>query len=904
LTTDTLTTANPTGSASDGEVEDHRAIVTTLPVTINGFESQQLKDGLLVKWNTASETRNIGFNIWGDSGEPDQTGYTQLTDNIIPSKSQGALDPQEYEVKLPVEFKHFKELAITAIDSQGEEELFGMYSVGQSYGRKNIPNKIDWEDINFKSNQITTKAKRYGNLEATSITTLKAQLKTNHFGMHRVTYEELTNAGYDLKGISTNKIAITLENEAIARRIGKVQQSDLFMFTDSFEAVDSALENTNIGQLVHLNNEPFGPGMFIDFWSKSPNFPDAEYIRNYTYEVNINKNNAIPFEIINLNNEGTINSYQNIESINEDNFYAYSNNSIDPWFAKKLKDYTNEQDKSYKAEFLIDENLLPNSSGITSISLIGGANYPFSPDHQVEIYFNNKLMSTHDFDGLTSIQLNVPIPTGDILEGVNTVEIKLSSGTQAPYDLVLVDKVNLSYSKYSTLDNNILNIKDQQLSKNLSVILSATTNTSEIITYSSNTNNVLRLHEHKIQPNNTATISNNLNSSNYWISTSGKLHKVASINTIVKDDLLDQAADFLIIAHPTFIPASNQSDHPLNRYIQHRQAQGWSIKTVAIDEIQSQYSGGMPLPDALTRYLKATNEDSGFSHVLLVGSDSYDYLNRLGINSMSFIPTKYASTLYIPHTPSDQLLTDLDNDGISDKAIGRWPVRTMSDLNSIVGKTLEWDTDRDIDAIFVTDTQDSNNSSFELQSQRLIELFTANNWQPEKLIEIYTDQMDGSNGVSQEDQVREKLFTDWGSNKSLTSFIGHGSPTQWSRSGILNADDIDGLFNDTTPTLIGTLTCYTSYFVSPLTNTLSHRLLNGSDDKNNGAIAVHGASTLSSYAGNELFAREVLLHQLEGKTLGESVLEARKQASINGYVNQVRNWILLGDPTIIVKYDE
>ena len=90
-------------------------------------------------------------------------------------------------------------------------------------------------------------------------------------------------------------------------------------------------------------------------------------------------------------------------------------------------------------------------------------------------------------------------------------------------------------------------------------------------------------------------------------------------------------------------------------------------------------------------------------------------------------------------------------------------------------------------------------------------------------------------------------------NNSLTSFIGHGSPTQWSRSGILNARDIDDLLNQTTPTLIGTLTCYTSYFVSPHTNTLSHRLLNGSDDIVNGAIAVHGASSLSSYASNELF---------------------------------------------------
>ena len=55
----------------------------------------------------------------------------------------------------------------------------------------------------------------------------------------------------------------------------------------------------------------------------------------------------------------------------------------------------------------------------------------------------------------------------------------------------------------------------------------------------------------------------------------------------------------------------------------------------------------------------------------------------------------------------------------------------------------------------------NNNGSFELQSQRLIDLFTENNWDQDKLIEIYTDQMDNSNGISQEDQVRQQLFGHW-----------------------------------------------------------------------------------------------------------------------------------------------
>lgn len=897
LTTDALTINDPTGSASDGEVEDFTTTVTTLPVSINGFESKKLSDGLLVKWNTASETRNIGFYLWGSNGD-DNAGFVRLSKQLIPTKSMGALDPQQYEIKLPSKYKNYTNLAISAVDTQGEEELFGLYDTGSIYGRENLPSAIDWQDINHKMLNSFKSVKGTVSFSKSQINTLKAQLKTNQYGMHRISYEELLNAGFDLFGTNIETIAVTLNNQAIARRIGSTPTTNgNIIYSDSFEPYNSSPTESGFGLDSYTNSGEFGPGMFIDFWVSPPAFPDAEYINNYTYEISTNKNLVLPIELRRLSSSDTTSSYQKKITINENNQYSFTNSSPDAWYAKMLRDYASEQDKIYQVTFDVGTDLITGIDGQLNLKLIGGSDLPINPDHQVKILFNGNELVTHDFDGLNAIELNLSLPSEFIRIGSNTAEVRLTSGTQASFDLVLVDEVQLSYTKKATLTNGFLQLERQLINSDFTV---NDTNSANLIAYSLGQDKQLKLLEYTLLPENSAKFAHNSSQANYWISTPDQLHQVSNINTIQSNDLLAGAAEYLIIAHQAFMPDNSSQDHALNRYIQHRQAQGWQTKLVSINDIQAQYGGGMALPGALTSYLRTADSAFDYSHVLLIGSDSYDYMDRLDLQSISFIPTQYAVTSYIPHTPSDQLLFDLDSDGISDKAFGRWPVRSMANLDSIVDKTIQWDNISNTNAVFVTDTEDGNSSAFKNQSQRLIDLFDADNWN-QGITQIYTDQMDTSNGASAATQVRQQLFELWENSKTLTSFIGHGSPTQWSRSGILNADDVDDVFNNGTPTLIGTLTCYTSYFVSPRTNTLAHQLLNGSAGNANGAVAVHGAASLSAYSSNELFAKEVLNQQLSGKTLGEAVQQARLQARANGYNDQVINWTLLGDPTIVIN---
>ena len=59
--------------------------------------------------------------------------------------------------------------------------------------------------------------------------------------------------------------------------------------------------------------------------------------------------------------------------------------------------------------------------------------------------------------------------------------------------------------------------------------------------------------------------------------------------------------------------------------------------------------------------------------------------------------------IFLYSTPTDSLIADLDGDEIQDLAIGRWPVRTTSDLNTIINKTSDYSSNTPSTALMVAE---------------------------------------------------------------------------------------------------------------------------------------------------------------------------------------------------------
>lgn len=880
------------GSASDGEVEDYLISNSTLPVSIHSFDSIYSPQGLHVFWETASETRNAGFNIWGNiDGQ-----FKKLNTSMIPSNAKDALSPEKYEIIIPdVKANQVTSLVMSTIDIKGKEKVYDSFEVSEVYGLHKSPALIDWQkigeqvDVNMnqkgfvKTSTGWKQSNKHASTKLKNVNELFVNAHIEQNNMQRISFEDLLLAGMDLTGVNVDDIAVTLKDQAVARSIVHI---------DSIPHPDVVFENSFNAE---IDQSVFGPGFAIDFWAQKPELPGALYIENQVYRVEVNSELASDVQYKNSHQGKTMDSYKLTQLFSEENYYHSASPSTNPWSAKLLK----ASDSTYQVDMQVPENWISNQPSQLVATVTGLTDLEANPDHQVSLNLNGQQVNLTTFDGRQSLNITANLSAGIINAGNNQLSTELTDGTEALFDMVMVENMGLIYDMPLIANSNLLIMNNQQ---DIEYFQASGFDSQIVSGYGLSQSGDLYNLDVKTLTDDKYSISGLAEiDASYWISTQNKFNSPTLATALVKDDLVADVAEFLIIAHPAFMPVDENEVHPLNEFINTRQSQGWTVRLISILDIQSQY-GGMATPEALNKFIKSADLAFDFSHVLLVGGDSYDYHNNLGLGSLSFIPTAYIETEIVKHSPNDQVMMDVDADGVADKSIGRWPVRTMNDLTAIVQKTFDWENNLAADqtVAWVVDKQDSDTMSLKLQANRVLDKLSG--WNQDV---INYDLMVPTNGFSQADLTRDALFNSLENGKTFTSFNGHASPTTWSQSRILSASDIVDLDNSGLPTVVIALACYTNYFVSPYADSLSNMLMNSTLDDNGqvvegvytGAAAIHGAITLSDYAQNEIISKIILERQLLGDSIGDAISYARN--NINHEVR--KTWTLLGDPTLQVQ---
>lgn len=880
----------PYGTALDGEIEDHTIEPETLPVSISHFESRQTRAGLEISWTTVSETENIGFYLWGDSGD----GLDLLHPDLIPSAAIDFATPQHYSITLPVRAA-VDQLAITAVDTRGREKMYGLYPTGQSHGRMGVAAPVDWADIRRQTDhrlaQLGVERTAGELLGRRSVAQPQAaDFAALERGMQTVSHADLLDAGLDLSGVPVSHIAVTLKGQPVPRHI-----------------VQPAPARGGLSSRAEIGPQAtFGPGSRIEFWGEEPGLPDALYVENYVYRILVDSARARSAEQhpTARNMPGPDMNRIHTVTIDENLGYNPVNPNPDPFYAARLRD-NNSPQSSYTVTIPVDPRADLYYPVELSVRVGGETDMAVSPDHHVRLSVNGHTVKDDYFDGVVSHEVKLNLPAGVIQSGANQITVSAPGGTAAVHDFFYVDTVSLSYVLQAVAENDAVLIKPAGSDGSIGAY--GFTNPGAALSgYAWNGQRLWRL-DAQTWGRGGAAVPRlpGADQTEYWISTAEALHRPEPVRAVAANTLFDTLgqADLVVIAHPAFMPGSEREQHPLNTWLDHRRGQGWKPVLVDILEIQNHYGGGMPLADAVRGFLIDADQHWDFDHVLLVGDGTYDHLDTFDYGVISFIPSPYRATSRIHHTPADALLADLDGDGLNDKAMGRWPVRTLDDLDAIVTKTMDWENHsrQQRGAVWLTGRQDPTVSSFASQIERMVSPLVANGW-PESTLDRVVFEQAGSAA-----NARNQFINALEDGRALSGFSGHAAPTMWSFDGVLAPADIAEINNIGRPTLIGTLSCYTSYAASPHSNAIAHRMMNGymvdsSGERipgaANGAVAIHGAATLSNLVQNEIVARHVLERQLEGMTLGEAVRAARHHAHDRGLHDQVINWTLLGDPSL------
>ena len=878
---------SPLGELPDGEVEDHFLEAGTIPVSVHAFESEFTADGLVIRWSTASETHNKGFYVWGYMAASRQLEL--LTPQMIESSASDIVEPHSYSVTIPrLTARDVGELVLTAVDYFGNEEMYGYFSAGAAYGELNPPDSIDWASIRQEAERNLARSGLVdrGVWRAASLdrgqSAIAADFLVSQPGMQRISFEDLQLAGLDLSGVDPSHIAVTVKGQGVPRLVETPAAQPSFFARSSGPA-------------------QFGPGASILFWGEKPEQPKAKFVEHLVYRIEVNRSQVIEFGSHDRPVTQTSNLAFTSQRRADDVAYNFSNPSADPWHMAELRSWQQNRSR-FDAKFVLAEALDASHPARVQVDISGLTKHPQGSDHRIRVLVNGTQVGERVFSGRSVESIVLEFPVSLLQIGENTVRVQ-SVGTAGINSITLLDSVELSWAITPSVAEGPVKLRPILAFGQDGVVLDGAGVVSEVVAFARTPSGVYRLPVDTMSRD-LASVALPSGTEMLWASAPDQLRVPQPLGAVAEHDLMANLGNLLVITHPAFLPADPSESHPLNAFAEYRRAQGWNVAVINISDIQLQYGGGMALPQALPRFLAdAARHLRAYPHVLLVGGDSYDYRDVLGQGSLSFIPTKYAATQWVPHTPSDALLADLNGDGLSDLPLGRWPVRTLADLQAHVDKVVDWEMNLagNWSAAWVTDERDPGLAPFRSQVERLSDLMVEGGLMSSSIDQIIFEEAGSASAA------RAELFSALEQGRTFTGFSGHGSPTIWSFQGILRPSDVANLNNHGVPTLVGTMACYTTYFSSPFSNTLAHRLMNGlgadgeSADRN-GAVAIHGAATLSSMTHNEAFMRDVLVEQMAGRTLGEAIQIARANAARRGHGDLVINWTLLGDPTLQLQF--
>ncbi len=891
---------------TDNDLMEMLGIPVT-PITLGWLKTSDMGDGeVLFEWVTETEVANVGFTLWsmGSNGQ-----WIQLNDVLILSQGD-SLGTQHYKyLASDVEGTEFR---ITDLGVTGKQEHHGPYDLGQTYGVQTDPKATDWDQIERegKRKQQMREQQHQEDLErrmrlpqnqqsrlgspptngmigrllgvvmgafiAPAEATELLNFGVESAGIYRVTHDQLMDKGVNLSSIPIAQVGLKSGNQLVPIKLrlsegGAFDASSWIEFTG--EGKDTLYTGINQYTLV------LGEGQVL-ITSDDRGLPEGPVAYSYLAEKTYAPQNG---------------------------YTHHSPDRHDPWYADRLRAIDGPAQKTVDL-YLDDHAPAYSVSGGSQnadqlaavkprleVNLWGASALPgnglTNPDHHVQIDLNGTQVADERFDGIRVYTVKKPL--SQLKSGGNRIKVTVPKDHGYQFDLMHLDRVTLSYPRHFKAEEG-----------GESLVFPSAWNKFRVRGLSQQEATVYRVDG----PGATSEMSTKEGEcygaevgcivtfaggsggadSVYYVST-GEGIKTPTISVApAYEDLFTGNAAHLVIAHPDFIGTANGS---LEVYASELAAIYGSSDLVSVDSIYAQYSGHVLAAESIQAYIKEAYSRRGTRQVTLVGGDMFDYRDNLNSGARSFVPSLYVRIgVNLNAVPSDSKYGDLDDDNIPDLAITRLPVRTEVELERLLNKRTRYlARDNHRDAVFAADKADDG-YSFKSDSQALIASHFGD-WD-----EVATAYIDDA-GVA---DAKATLVSEINAGVSLTSYIGHSGTNYWSQDGLILGDEIAGLTNTQSPTVVAQWGCWNTFYVDPVNESMVQRFLLENDQ---GAVTVMGATSLTNADSEKALADLLYARLNDGMSIGAAVLSAkRKFAESNPYQYDILlGWATLGPMDMVVN---
>ncbi|MGB8330579.1 MAG: C25 family cysteine peptidase [Polyangiales bacterium] len=499
--------------------------------------------------------------------------------------------------------------------------------------------------------------------------------------------------------------------------------------------------------------------------------------------------------------------------------------------------------------------------------------------HSVDVRLNGALLGTAQLQGVVPHRASFPVAQATLQEGENTLSIEPSAPGET---MVYLDSADVSYVRGYVTSAASLQFRANQ---DASVEVTGLTGDLELLDVS-DPRRPVRLTGVVQTP---AGFQFAVGSEReYFALHSGEVRAPSSVWNDVASDLRNRsnAADHLIIAPAALFDTAQQ-------LAEYRNADGMRSQVVELQDIYDEFAFGTPDPNAIRTFLGYAHDNwaTAPKFVVLVGKGSFDYRDVRGLGGNLFPPI-----MALTHggmLSSDTKYADfIGDDGLPDLSIGRLPVTSASELDSVIQQIIVYESSIDSlrnDVALLADATTPQG-----------DFATASDTISKELPPDWTVAPVYRSELGDLETTREVLFDEMRKGPRLLNYLGHAGITSLGFSEqLLSIDDLQSITIDGSQPVFAAMTCLSSRFEVPGLVSLGEAML--IDEQ--GAVAVWGPSGISINEQASLLAKQLLRELSAGSEtrLGPMVTHSLSVvAGLEFGRDMMEIYHLFGDPALRV----